>query len=324
MTTIIDLAKLSQTSKSTVSRVITGKGYVSADKRKAILKAIKDTNYIPNRVAQNLKSQQTKTIGFIAEDYFSIAGDFLNYFVKIAAKYGYNVNTYFTHNKKRELEVLNLLMSKSLDGVFILTPVNAWNKILPYTRFGPIATWKRLDSRRIYSSYVDHYPIYMQILSSLKDAGKTRIGHILNESSSQNTVATVKAIDKFSSKYPEVDNSWQVFHQSGHSTHKDAAEKWLKDTNRPKTIICYNDYEASGFMLELKKHGFILNRDYTLVSFDDSHLSKVLGLTSVDLKIQQQAENSFFYLYNQLNDTEVSYHQIEPKIVDNGFDIDDL
>lgn len=317
MTTIIDLARLSKTSKSTVSRVITGKGYVSADKRKAILKAIKETNYIPNRVAQNLKSQQTKTIGFIAEDYFSIAGDFLNYFVKIAAKYDYNVNTYFTHNEKRELEVLNLLMSKSLDGVFILTTVNHWDKILPYTRFGPIATWKRLDSEKIYSSYVDHYPIYLRILNDLRNEGRTKIGHILNDSNSQNTIATVQAIKDFSKKYPEVNNDWQVFHHSGQSAHKMAAKKWLQEADSPKTIICYNDYEASGFMLELKKHHLILNHDYQLISFDNSHLSKVLGLTSVDLKIQQQAENSFFYLYNQLNDTKIPYHRIEPRIISN-------
>ena len=42
MTSIIDVAKVAGVSKSTVSRLISGKGYVSADSQEKILKAMKE------------------------------------------------------------------------------------------------------------------------------------------------------------------------------------------------------------------------------------------------------------------------------------------
>ena len=48
MTSIIDVAKVAGVSKSTVSRLISGKGYVSADSQEKILKAMKELNYTPN------------------------------------------------------------------------------------------------------------------------------------------------------------------------------------------------------------------------------------------------------------------------------------
>lgn len=45
MTSIIDVAKVAGVSKSTVSRLISGKGYVSADSQEKILKAMKELNY---------------------------------------------------------------------------------------------------------------------------------------------------------------------------------------------------------------------------------------------------------------------------------------
>ena len=77
MTSIIDVAKVAGVSKSTVSRLISGKGYVSADSQEKILKAMKELNYTPNYVARNLRAGATKTIGFLAPSYLGSLGIFL-------------------------------------------------------------------------------------------------------------------------------------------------------------------------------------------------------------------------------------------------------
>ena len=76
MTSIIDVAKVAGVSKSTVSRLISGKGYVSADSQEKILKAMKELNYTPNYVARNLRAGATKTIGFLAPSYLGSLGIF--------------------------------------------------------------------------------------------------------------------------------------------------------------------------------------------------------------------------------------------------------
>lgn len=62
MTTILDIAKMANVSKSTVSRVINGQPGVSTKSREKVLKVIKETNFLPNKAARTLKSSDSNSI----------------------------------------------------------------------------------------------------------------------------------------------------------------------------------------------------------------------------------------------------------------------
>ena len=66
--TVSDVARHAGVSAGSVSRVLTGKNWVSDDLRKQVLEAARALNYIPNSVAQSLKTQRTMTIGAIVSD----------------------------------------------------------------------------------------------------------------------------------------------------------------------------------------------------------------------------------------------------------------
>ena len=63
--TIKDIAKIAGVSTSTVSLVITGKGYVSDNTREKVQKVIDEYNYRPLRAARLLASNRAGNIGFI-------------------------------------------------------------------------------------------------------------------------------------------------------------------------------------------------------------------------------------------------------------------
>jgi multiple sugar transport system substrate-binding protein len=65
LATIKDVAKLADVSISTVSLVINGKRNISTEKYNEILAAMKELNYRPNMIAQNLKKQKFHIIGVI-------------------------------------------------------------------------------------------------------------------------------------------------------------------------------------------------------------------------------------------------------------------
>ena len=65
--TILDVAREAGVSKSTVSRVLND-GYVDAETRKRVEKAIKDLNYIPNSFAQNMRTNRSKTVAIMIPD----------------------------------------------------------------------------------------------------------------------------------------------------------------------------------------------------------------------------------------------------------------
>lgn len=66
--TVSDVARRAGVSVGSVSRVLTGKNWVSDDLRKQVLEAASELNYIPNSVAQSLKTQRTMTVGAIVSD----------------------------------------------------------------------------------------------------------------------------------------------------------------------------------------------------------------------------------------------------------------
>ena len=66
--TIKDVARISGVSTSTVSLVISGKGYISESTRKKVQKVIDEYNYRPLRSARQLAANRTGNIGFIISD----------------------------------------------------------------------------------------------------------------------------------------------------------------------------------------------------------------------------------------------------------------
>ncbi|WP_435108583.1 LacI family DNA-binding transcriptional regulator [Nocardiopsis synnemataformans] len=66
--TINDVATASGVSRGTVSRVLTGEGYVSKESRAAVLKAVRTTGYVANRHARGLATQRSQTVAFILSE----------------------------------------------------------------------------------------------------------------------------------------------------------------------------------------------------------------------------------------------------------------
>ncbi|WP_086312953.1 hypothetical protein A5821_000524 [Enterococcus sp. 7F3_DIV0205] len=303
MTTIIDVAKKAQVSKSTVSRVISGNGYVSQESRKKVLDAMEALSYSPNLIARNLQSGETKTIGFLAHGFIDPLGIFLQSFISIAKKYNYYVTLYFTDgDKKKEIDALNQMKYKQLDGMFILTRANKWEVIEPYSIYGPIATWHRIDSERIYSSYVDHYSGYFRSLEYLYQRGYRSIGHVLGNFENLNTKARLKAIDDFhKEKNMPVKNEW-IFHDKARLDNgRTIAQLWHKMSTKTDAMAFYTDSVAAGFISELQSLGYSVPEDVAVIGFDNSEISRLMHITTVDYSIKLQAENSFIYIHNQLN-----------------------
>ena len=65
MVTVADVARVSGVSTSTVSRVLSKRGYASPATREAVFSAAKRLGYVPNAIARGLKTQRSGFIAFI-------------------------------------------------------------------------------------------------------------------------------------------------------------------------------------------------------------------------------------------------------------------
>jgi len=119
--TIKTIAKELGVSTSTVSKALSDSHEISTETKERIRAFAKYSNYKPNSLALQLRSQKTKVIGVIipqiVHHFFSTV---ISGVESIATERGYNVMICFSNNSyKREVENLEVLTSGSVDGLLV-------------------------------------------------------------------------------------------------------------------------------------------------------------------------------------------------------------
>ena len=66
--TLADIAREAGTSRSTASRALNGRGYVSAPARERLLATAERLGYVPNASARTLKQQTSRVVGVVVTD----------------------------------------------------------------------------------------------------------------------------------------------------------------------------------------------------------------------------------------------------------------
>lgn len=161
MATIRDVARAAGVSIKTVSRVLTGNGYVSAKTRAQVERAAKQLGYVPNRVASSLVTGRTMSIGMIVPDISSA------YFSEVAlgaetaaTRAGYTLILCNSNGRpEQEKHLLNFLYQARVDGVIIASPRSTDTELLPaLKRFPAFVAINRPFSPKFGGNIVsDHY-----------------------------------------------------------------------------------------------------------------------------------------------------------------------
>ncbi|HMB99462.1 MAG TPA: LacI family DNA-binding transcriptional regulator [Flavobacteriaceae bacterium] len=135
-TTLKDLARILEVSISTVSKALNDNPEISVETRNRIKQLAKSYKYVPNNIAQSLKSKSTKTIGVI------IPAILLEFFSKVlygieveATKRGYKIIICLSNELyKKESESIDTFINGSVDGI-ILSVAEETQKTKKYTHF---------------------------------------------------------------------------------------------------------------------------------------------------------------------------------------------
>jgi LacI family transcriptional regulator len=120
-TTLKDLARILEVSISTVSKALNDNPEISIETRNRIKQIAKSYKYVPNNIAQSLKSKSTKTIGVI------IPAILLEFFSKVlygieveSTKRGYKIIICLSNELyKKESESIDTFINGSVDGIIL-------------------------------------------------------------------------------------------------------------------------------------------------------------------------------------------------------------
>ena len=307
--TIDDVAKLAGVSKATVGRVIGNYGSVSEKSRKKVLEAVAQLDYVPNTIAQGLRSHSTKTIAVVLG---SIKNDYCNALVyaieKEAMKRDYNVLICNTHeNLDKEIKHLQTIRSRQVDGV-ILISVYTVGKVIP-DRYRHL-----YESQNIPMIFVDRNIIGIKkdlIQSNNEQAsyeatkylislGHRRIGVI-------GTVAysTVQErLKGYRSALQEagipVDSSLIVDAEySENRAGQRLAAKLLDEHPDMTAMYVLNNTLCGSVLLELKKRDMKTPDDISLLTWDDDEINELFDITTVVQRVDEigkRAVNRLFEL----------------------------
>lgn len=133
--TIRDVAQLAGVGTMTVSRVASGRGYVSPKMRQRVEAAIAELGYVPNQQARGLRSSRTGTLGLIVSDITNPYFTTLARGVEDAARPHGSLLLLASSDEREadEVRCMTLLVEKGVDGV-ILVPSHAGTRALEIAR----------------------------------------------------------------------------------------------------------------------------------------------------------------------------------------------
>ena len=304
--TMKDIARLSQTSPSTVSRVLTGAAPVAEDKREAVLRAIESVNYRPSLLARSLKTKATQSLGLLINDILNpFYGALARGVEDRASEAGYAVMFCNTNeDPDREKGYLMMLQDKAVDGI-ILSPTGANRPAMQRliecgTALVQIDRWiPEMDVTRV---TLDNERGGSLAARHLLDAGHRRIG-LLTYALRQSTVVQREEGYRRAMAEAGAAAECDVCALSFDLTDTDRRlSALLEKADRPTAVIAANNSIALAALHFFRKRGLRIPDDLAVVVFDDLEVFALMcpALTAVSQPAYAMGRRAADFLLEQL------------------------
>ncbi|MCM3635572.1 LacI family DNA-binding transcriptional regulator [Paenibacillus camelliae] len=319
MPNINDVVRLSGVSKSTVSRVINNYPHIAPEKRERVIKVMKEIGYTPNVSAQKLRGLAGKIIGVIVP---RIVNPFFSYLVESIEKEGYRrgyQTVIFQSNEdsKREVDFLNLLKRKQVDGVIMTAYENDWDTIKKYLKFGPIVLCNEyLPEPFVPIVKVDQFTASYEGVKHLVQQGYRKIayctGGLFNDSGKykDRNHGYEKALAEADI---EINPSWLFIKRHTIEDGRKVLHQIYNMQDRPDAIFTGSDEVAAGIIMEARKVGLRIPEELAVIGFDDQPLAEMLmpELTTIKQPVSDIGYQAMDLIINRLEGNEV---EVEDKI----------
>lgn len=284
--TVKDVARAAGVSTATVSRVVNDDARISRETRARVLEAIEKLDYKINNVARSLKTNRTRTVGFISPE---LSNDF---FMGIARgvedglrKYGYSMIICNSNESvEEETDRLKLLSQKCVDGMIII-PASGDGSHFRWLKEAdmPVVLADRLTGNfESDAVLVDNINGSYSIIEHLISRGHRRIGFIGGDlrltPAAERFEGYKRALADYCLSFEEEIVRFGDFHvQGGYELMKEL----LKLDEPPTIVFISNHYMHIGATKYLMEHRDSVGPAFSIASFDDMELSSILGFCRI-------------------------------------------
>ena len=276
MVTINDVSKLARVSKSTVSRVISEKGFVSVDSRQRVQEAIKELGYRPNAFARSLKSNRSGVIGVVVIDLSSpFYAQMLGGVQYVIEKADRNMVVCSGHaDPEKESKVIESLLALRCDGLILniegeLSPEQVDS--LQRSQIPVVVIGNAIPEFSNSSIRVDNEVGGYLATKYLLEMGHRRIAHLTGTATYIDTQVRLRGFKQALQEAGARFEDCEIIHGDYFEEFGYGATKQLLNQKKDFTAIFAGDDDiAAGAIAALKEAGIDVPGEISIVGFDDN------------------------------------------------------
>lgn len=309
--TIYDIARLANVSKSTVSRVLNNQGNISMEARERVLKAIKELNYQPSKLARGLSvgfdailvlSRPAKTTAnnpFFSEIIHSIA-------VR-AEEANLDVILQTSTNSEDELQkCVAKIKEKLIKGIIMLSsPANedffiqldGYN--IPIVVIGKIEN----DYHNVYSVDTNNFQDSYDLTKYLIEQGHQKIACLHSPLDFHVSIDRLEGYKLCMKDYHlPIDSEWMI--DSGYTLESayEASKKLLKLTNKPTAVFATDDLKVTSVYKTAALLGVSLPDQLSIVGYSNTGYKPFFSpaLTSIEIPVHELGDTAATLLFSKI------------------------
>jgi LacI family transcriptional regulator len=280
MVTITDVSRHAGVSRSTVSRVVAGNGYVSEAKRQAIERSIAELGYRPNTLAQALRSNRSNVIGTVVVDvgttYFANVVFGLQQATRAAGK-ALMVSSGYADQDEEARAVIELV-DRSCDGivVYLEKPMREDAvEICRRARIPIVSIGRNQCPVSAGTVTLDNFEGARSAMQHLLEQGHRRIVHLSGQPDFGDTVARLAGIEAALAEHGLTKSDIHV--AGGNYSQEFGFEettRMLREGREFTAIFAGDDDIAAGVLLALREGGRRVPEEVSVIGFDDAFHAK--------------------------------------------------
>ena len=292
--TIADVARLAKCSPMTVSRVINNEARVKDETREAVMDAVRQLNYSPNRAARSLAGGEQLRVALLFDNpSASYLSEFLMGAVQEANRRDVQVLVQSCESSAESMDLIRKLHAGGIRGFMLPPPLCDEQAVLDLIEeLGGVAVAVGPGKAAGFgaSVLIDDYQAAFDMTKHIIGLGHERIGFIIGN---PEQVAAGQRLEGYRAAMTEaglnVPDELLVQGRFTYRSGMDAANKLLALQERPTAIFASNDDMAAATVAVAHRLHLDVPNDITICGFDDTEMARTIWpeLTTIRQPIRE-------------------------------------
>ncbi len=309
MATRKDVAKLAGVSPASVSYYVNNSGYVSAEKKEKIQKAIEELNYRPNLLAKSLRSQESKQLLLVCNEIRNpFHAELVYYTTKIAYENGYIM---LFANVQDDVDYIEQICGYQVSGIIFASNKVTKEQYDRIAKFGiPSITITSMEMDGldpiITQIKIDTESAIMNIVDVAVGLGHRKLSFLAGCPSGEQaridlkTRGFIKGIEK---NGLHIEEQRIIYNITNSINAYEEVKRLIIEGNHPTAIICANDADAIGALRAVHEAGLKVPDDVVITGVDntDNAVASIPSLTTIDVSIKMVSQITLDVMFKRLD-----------------------